>query len=380
MRETRPHRRRALLRHGLGLLFSLLIFLAGLEVLLRIAPGWIGPRLGELGNLVYSRYGSLPGEIYYPDPETGMVFMLPDFEAVNYWNGYFWHHHTDGWGFRNPPQAQDKTRLLLGDSFIYGHGVEEEDTVAHILRSTWDRPAYNMGRQGDCLFQQYFLLRLYLDRFQPREVVLIVFFNDFHDLLTYRSRAQIEETPEIEEYDYEQVFQGLPELRDRHRHPPWAYLYRSEAYRLLRGAARRLGPWSLVARAEAAPPRPKPDPFPYVTALLDWEVVRLVGGYYDRVLTDLQRRCRQRDVRLVVGLLDLRFQRGSDWRRGHQRVDRVLDELCRRESIPYFTTRGLFNDCPECFLPHDGHLTAEGHRRLAAFLHHRVLEPPAGTD
>jgi len=198
--------RRRLVFHLTALAVSALLFVLGLELVLRLGAGVIAPALGELGNAVYSRYGSLPGDIYVFDHELSMTFMRPDFETTNYWNGYFWHHATDSRGFRNPPGLEDTSLLVLGDSFIYGHGVEEEHTLTAYLRSEHGRPAYNMGRQGDCLFQHYVLLRLFLDRLQPRRVVLFVFVNDFHDLTVFRTPEQIRERPEIDRYDYDRIY------------------------------------------------------------------------------------------------------------------------------------------------------------------------------
>jgi hypothetical protein len=92
-------------------------------------------------------------------------------------NGLRWRHATDARGFRNPDGVPTQV-LLLGDSMIYGHGVEEPATVAGVLRREHAIAAYDMSRQGSCLYDDYVLLRLWLERLRPRQVVLFVFVND----------------------------------------------------------------------------------------------------------------------------------------------------------------------------------------------------------
>ncbi len=114
-----------------------LLLLGTLELLLAFAPGLFGEqRLNE----VYSRYDIRPGGIYVRERRAGLRFMWPDFSTENYWNGYRWQHSTDSRGFRNPPGTPTEV-LLLGDSLIYGHGVEEPETVsAFCARSAASAP------------------------------------------------------------------------------------------------------------------------------------------------------------------------------------------------------------------------------------------------
>src|SRR5215467_7764816 len=46
---------------------------------------------------------------------------------------YYWHHKTDAMGFRNPADRTQASIVLLGDSMVYGHGVEETSTIRHHL-------------------------------------------------------------------------------------------------------------------------------------------------------------------------------------------------------------------------------------------------------
>ena len=119
------------LRRVRALLLSLVAVFLAVEITLRVKPDILGPRLG---NHVYARYGTFPGGIYYYDEKADMVLMKRGLTIPLYFNGFTWEHHTDANGFRNPDDLEAREVLLLGDSMIYGHGVEEDQTVAHHLR------------------------------------------------------------------------------------------------------------------------------------------------------------------------------------------------------------------------------------------------------
>jgi hypothetical protein len=342
-------------------LASALLGLAALEVSLRVRPL---KRASSLANDVYTAYGSFPGGIYFTEPQTGMNFMVPGFGTENFWNGYSWRHRTDELGFRNPPGLRDRSLLLLGDSMIYGHGVEEEWTVAHLLRTRHRLPAYNMARQGDCLYQQYILVRLYLGELKPRTVVLFAFLNDFHDLLSYRTAEELERMPETR-LDFAALRDRVEKLGRDPAYPLPRHAYRLRSLRLLRGLARSLqGDW--ISRAEAA----APDPL--AAAVLEEEPFRKASRYYRRALADLHRRTTAAGTGLQVVLLDPGPVVGPAGERANERMETLLLQASRETGFAFATTRDVFKGCGDCFLPGDGHLSPRGHARLARFLATRL--------
>ena len=46
-----------------------------------------------------------------------------------YWQGHWWRHSANAAGFRGALVDQADA-VFLGDSMIYGHGVEDEETVS----------------------------------------------------------------------------------------------------------------------------------------------------------------------------------------------------------------------------------------------------------
>ena len=151
------------------LLLSLVALLAGLTVLVQRVPGVLGY---EFASGVWSRYNTRPDGIYYEDPVLRMNFMLPNYRTEMYYNGHTWTHQTDALGFRNPHTMTEADVILLGDSFIYGHGIEIEQTVGRALERLTPYSVVNLARQGDCALQEAYLLTRHIGRFRPRHVVM----------------------------------------------------------------------------------------------------------------------------------------------------------------------------------------------------------------
>jgi hypothetical protein len=347
---------------------TFLAFLAGLELLLAVAPRIFGQ---QRCNRVFSRYDSRAGGIYAREPLSRVPFMRPDFVTRNYWNDYRWNHATDSRGFRNPPGTPADV-LLLGDSMIYGHGVEEDETVAHFLRLDHRVGAYNMGRQGAALYDEYVYLRTFLPELSPKAIVLFVFLNDFDDLEVYRSTAEIIEAPEIDRLNYDAVRAWIREL-PAHRPTRIAqWFWRRPSLRLLYSVAKELSGVVLVPPAWAD--EPPVDP-PFLAPLLDDERSARLATYYVRILGDLAARCRTRGIALRLVYLGA----GADPQTFEPAQQRALDLIATaatRSDLRYFDSRQEFAGCTDCFLAGDGHFSPAGHRRLAGYVAETVLAPP----
>jgi len=354
-------------RLALVMAISAFIGLAFLEATLRLAPGIVS---GELANAVLSRYHSGPGGIYFRDADSGMCFMRPDLATSCYWNGHVWQHRSDSMGYRNPVGTSTHGLILAGDSMIYGHGVDEDATVSHLLRSEHGRAAYNIALQGDTLYQEYVRARLALAQFRPEHIVLFVFLNDFDDMAVHRSPEQIATAPELEQLDFAALAGRVGEPGEDGR---LEQIRRLRVWRLFKG---------LRTRHRAAPPAARaPDEFhPFVASILDDVTFAPVAGYYRRVLGDLGRRAREQSVDLTVVLLDIGD--GVDhfvvpsMIPAQDRVFALLSEIGDENEFRVLSTREVFADCNACFLQNDGHMTREGHRRLAAFVDQEVPRHP----
>jgi hypothetical protein len=351
---------------ALALGAALVLSLLCLELLLRSAPSLFPPRYL---NHAFSRYGTFPGGIYFQEPLSGASFMFPRDHKRASWNGYFWDHSTDGYGFRNPESGEGREILLLGDSIIYGHGVEEEETAAHLLRERHGHGAYNMSRQGDSLYQHYLLARLYLEEFRPRLVVLFFFLNDLYDVETLRSGDEIRRRPEIEDFDYGAIRAGI-EAGGREVPSPIVSLpYRLASLRLLKGLLTDvIG--RIPSPAGAADDGMLP---PYLAPYYEAGRFGLLAQYYRVILADLKERCRRSGADLALVNLSMERVLPPSALPALEQADTLLREIASDLMVEYAETSALFRDCEGCFLKNDGHLTAEGHEKLAFFLHERIL-------
>lgn len=350
--------------------FAIVLSLVGLEITLRMKPEIFGI---DLANETFSRYGTFPGAMYFNEPSTRMMFMWPDFETRAYFNGYFWDHATDSNGFRNPPSLPKKT-ILLGDSMIYGHGVESDETVSHYLRTEHGVDAYDMSRQGDCLYQHYVNLRLNFREFAPETVVLFVFFNDFADLETYRSSEEIVTRPEIADYDYASLRAQVDATG--HQAPGrLARLANAPAIRRFfpaAGDALERGFDKIIAGPAQA------SPYPFDSILFDDVNLSRMTDYYDSILGDLADRAHDLGTNLVLVQLDIGW---PDRETARDRVRSLLGAIAAEHQIAFFDAGRVLRDCNECFLENDGHFSPVGHRVLADYLAGSVLqgEPQLGT-
>jgi hypothetical protein len=170
------------------LVCSTVVSLAILELVLRTTPTVLGQ---SFVNGLYTRYSTKPGGIYFEDPNLKINFMIPSYKTTMYYNGYVWTHEADALGFRNRAVRIPADIVLLGDSFVYGHGVELEQTVGHFLEACSGASVMNLGRQGDSPLQEAYLLAEYAPLFRPRLVLYFFYDNDIRDLYVYLEPHQL---------------------------------------------------------------------------------------------------------------------------------------------------------------------------------------------
>jgi hypothetical protein len=167
-------------RANVGLSLLALAFTVGaVELYFRHFTATLPPRLA---NHLGFPYDDRPHGIFRFNPEMNMLMMRPQYEREMYFNGYHWHHKTDRMGFRNPVDRTAADVVLLGDSMIYGHGVEETSTVRHHLEQALGRPVANLGMQAAGIHQEYQVLKRFGVPLAPRHVFLFFLVNDIFDL------------------------------------------------------------------------------------------------------------------------------------------------------------------------------------------------------
>jgi hypothetical protein len=86
----------------------------------------------------------------------------------------------DQWGYRNPIHIEQADVMLLGDSYVEGWYVSDEQTTARHLQALLRRPIVNMGVAGYGPIQEFIVLKRDGMRFKPK--VAIWFFYEGNDL------------------------------------------------------------------------------------------------------------------------------------------------------------------------------------------------------
>jgi len=122
-------------------------------------------------NLVLSKYNTRPDGIYFKDKDWNISKLKPNFEQEMFYNGYNWRHKSNAIGIRNDKDIERADIVVLGDSFVYGHGVNNNDTFCYYLQEISGRVVANLGIQGDYPLLQYIRLK-YLALFLKPKIVL----------------------------------------------------------------------------------------------------------------------------------------------------------------------------------------------------------------
>jgi hypothetical protein len=208
-RRGRPQ---ALYRLCFGMLLAAVTAL-GIEAVLRLHPSLLQ---GAVANNLYSRNHVYTGGVYERDKHLGYR-MRPGMHALTYWNGYWWRHDANRRGFRGPDLVAADA-VVLGDSMIYGHGVETDQTVPARLSALTGRPVANLGEAATALVQASMLLREKGLPLRPRIVFVCSHPNDLDD------NRELYEDGELRRFVGEPGY--LPVVKEKDLWPrPWYDLF-----------------------------------------------------------------------------------------------------------------------------------------------------------
>jgi hypothetical protein len=334
---------------------AVLVVLGALEITLRWRPTLLGQ---DFANGAATKYTTAVGGIYYLDRRLNMNFMLPDHRTVMYYNGYVWRHETDRLGFRNKPLHVPADVVLLGDSVVYGHGVDFEHTVGSYLERRSGLRVVNLGRQGDCAFQEAYLLTEYLPLFTPRVVVHVFTFNDIDDLYAYLHDEEMEAfiAQPVDRITYPPRTDPALILAKRERPAGirsllrWARhdLYVMKMFRWIEFRYRHWRDVAAVATAEAAGP-PRRERVDLARANVDPQ--SLGWRYMEHALAYMKHLSDKAGARFVM----------APYAQG--RHVEILGAIAARHGIDLVDTAPLY--AGPSFLPNDGHFTPHGARTMA---------------
>jgi hypothetical protein len=319
------------------------VALGGLELLLRARPTLLGH---AFANGVLSKYTDGAGGIFYKDRQAQTRFMIPNFTTQMYFNGYVWTHQTDALGFRNKALSIPADIALLGDSFIYGHGVDFESTVGSFLERLTGRSVANLARQGDCALQQAYLVTEFLPILRPRYVLYFYFENDIADLYVFLNAGTMQAF----------INQPLESIRYPHRLEPAQALSERDERLRQRSLLARLKRWSYVYRVSRWLKRysdlGERDP-----ALGAGHTDEQAPGwrYTKKAILYMREVSRRHDARFAIVPITPTTPRHGD----------ILRRFAAEEEIDFIDTSGLTMADTSLWLPGDHHFSPAGARRFA---------------
>jgi hypothetical protein len=331
---------------------SIVLVLVATEATLRRWPLLLGH---EFANGALSRYSTRADGIYVVDRRLRMNFMRPNYRTTMYYNGYVWQHQTDALGFRNDPLHVPADVVLLGDSVVYGHGVNFEHTVGHLLERRTGLRVANLGRQGDCAFQEAYLLTTNLPVFRPRIVVHVFTQNDIEDLYVYLANAVMEEfiAQPIERIAYPSRTDPAQLLAEHEKAIRNRRILRKMddalyVMKMVRWLRFRVREWrASVPRAEAAyDPRARHD-----VANVSDNPAALGWRYTAHALAYMKYLSDRAGARFVM----------APYTQGRQLE--ILRDIAARHRIEIIDTAAVFKG--PTVLPNDGHLTPYGAQVMA---------------
>ncbi len=180
-----------------------------LEVALHLAPSLLD---GRVADIAYTGYHWQRGGIYTLDERFGPL-LRPAFRREMYWAGHEWTHETNSDGYRGG-RLEQADAVFIGDSMIYGHGVEAEETVPFQFERQKGWRSANLGQQGMCLLQGYMMLMAKGLRLQPQVVFACSHYNDLEESTHWYAPEELQrflDSPEGQPY--------LPLARPRYRPP-----------------------------------------------------------------------------------------------------------------------------------------------------------------
>lgn len=166
-------------------------------------------------NFVLSKYNTRSYGIFFEDPEWHFQIMKPDFSQQMFYNGYYWNHKTNKIGIRASKDISQADIVVLGDSMLYGHGVNIEDTFCTNLERLSGLDVANLAATADYPSKEYLRLKRLGLFLKPR--IVLFFINrsqDEYDFLSERpSRVYIDRIIEINppgyksnDFSYENYF------------------------------------------------------------------------------------------------------------------------------------------------------------------------------
>jgi lysophospholipase L1-like esterase len=316
---------------------------------------------------VATGYDARPSGIYRFNPEMKMSFMRPNYERRMYFNAYYWTHRTDSLGFRNPEDRESAYVVLLGDSMIYGHGLEEHSTVRYHLETLLKKPIANLAAQGNSIHQEYQVLKTFGLRLKPAYVFLFFLHNDITDLTVFLTDDEMRRFLSIPVADHATPYFEIKPARQRTRWfaPFLDDLYVRKAYQFLKKVL-----WS-GGRAQAEAFTAEWEPLPPFHGN---PRMPLAMQFHLQALRKIQHLANMYNFRFINVFIYTGLGQAEPLYEG------ILESFCKTQGIRFVSLRDEIERAvrrgEQVFLPQDGHFSDAGTRLVARVIAGQIQESP----
>ncbi len=258
--------------------------------------------------------------IYHYDSELGW-FPNPSLEGMCRYVHV--HHNTMGFRDREIPPDAKNVLAVVGDSFVYGYDVKQEEVFTERLRHLLPRSTIvNLGVSGYGTDQEFLLLQKQLPRLNPKSVLLVFNSNDWQDNETNKRYGYYK--PYFVSEAGSLRVQGIP--------VPKCLLYYPAAYpRLFKSAlvvrtAELI--WKKVAQRWPVVQVPNPT-LPLLLTIRDYvqsHHARFILGFID-ITTEEKKFCVQSEIQ-CVNLHSAHLSDTGHWdAKGHQEIAQTLSAI-----------------------------------------------------
>lgn len=375
----------------LALAFGVLLSWAMMEGLLRLR--WV-PLPERLAMKLHGCYepGDTYQSIYFVEPHLHVLVFKPNFETTCVFNRLRWKHHGDRWGFRNPESWDQADVVLLGDSMTYGHGVEEDETIAHFLREDLGTRVANLGITSGSPVEYLAYFRNFSVHLSPKVVVALVFANDVEDIDLKRTKAEqrafveTNTAPELDVFDPAALVDAAPEVHrlTLERIERWTLTYQTwlfyrpmlEAW--LHDPLLENRRWIQKQNQRVHANHQLPSVVRFPGAPLPEEIAGspLAVAYARKAFAMLADTARKAGISFVLAFLP-ELDKVDESR--DDVMENIIREAASSSRLPFLDLRPALSGpdgraFPGDRIPVDGHLTAQGSRRAATAIARFVRE------
>ena len=287
----------------------------------------------------------------------------------------------DARGYRNATELNRAEIVLLGDSFVDGWYVTDEDTAASVLQAELGKPVANLGVAGYGTMQELIVLKREAPRLRPAVVVWFFFEgNDFYD-----------------DWRLQRAIKGLASVKATNSGPgppvSRAHTWRQRSLagnflRLLRAGSEPLIPNRVPYFGRLTTPSTDRQ----TIAFADYASVAWSPWLADRwrqtkaAFEEGARFCRQQGIHLILCYVPDKFrvyrpfveftadspcQQWASWS-----LPADFAEFCRAAQIPFLDLTGPLQKSVRQggmpYPPADSHWGPEGHKLVARTLHDQL--------